>query len=249
MFLFFSQNINEPINILEVLVYDLSSAGASNLAFLGILFLLSHLPFKNDETFELLRLTKLKWILSKIIYVFCTIMLYYIIIFLFSSLIIWSISFCGNMWSYPMYVLTMGDDALRVNSGLTLNMENILNNFSPLSAVIILFVLTVLYSLTMVLLNMFFNTLYVNGVAVTITIHAFGYFIAYYIPKYSKLSLISHEILNNHFFDTSYSNLYYPTLKTSIILFATIILLEIIMFIIFIRKCDCIHVIENEYEN
>lgn len=248
MLLEYSMDIGEPLNILEVWVYGSSSAGTACLAFLGILFFLSNIPFEKDETFQLLRLSKLKWSLYKISYTTCMIIIYYTIIILLCSIIVSKNSFFANIWSYPMYILTFGDSSVRLSRGLSLDAANILCVFTPMKAAIISFILTIMYSLIMVLLNMLFNILHVNGIAITVTIHAFGYFLAYYNPKYSFLSIMNHSILSNHFYNNEYSNPLYPSLTSSFIIYSMMIIVQVLIIIVIFKKCDCVRIVDNEYE-
>lgn len=231
----FSDYLSEPINLMEVWCYCSSTGDSMTLSFFALLFLFLNQPFSEEnEYFELIRISKLKWMATKLVYILVTIIIYYFILFTLGNAIVFNNAFIANIWSNPIYMLSFGTYELRMQSKLLISLRNIISCFSPITASVISFCLTVMYSFFMILLNMLLNMKIKNSVGIIVAIHAFGYAFGFYTQRFIKFSLFIHSILNNHYFTKLYSASHYPLLPISLFIF--FILITVVIISLFISK-------------
>ena len=78
----YAEGIGRPLGLLEGFVYFCCERYTTSAVFLGIVFLVSDIPFSSEnETYTLLRVSRKKWLAGKIMYLLCVCLLFYMTIF------------------------------------------------------------------------------------------------------------------------------------------------------------------------
>ena len=135
----YSSVIDSLPQIVEGAVLLGSTYNQFTFTLLGLLLLLSDAPFVRESTpYELLRVNNKAWILSNYLYVFISAILYYTVIYLFSSLILIlfspGVSFI-NTWSPGIKHLAGYTPQFAIEEyGLLFPFDEYLSRFDPYSA-------------------------------------------------------------------------------------------------------------------
>lgn len=217
----FSEKIEKPLCILEGFIYLNCDTYIMTAVFLGIVIMVSDIPFSNqNETYTLMRASRKKWVAGKILYLFCICCLYYLFLLLVGMAFIFENAYIGNSWSEPIYYLSK-----QMNFGYIaayFPYSHILS-FSPLSAVLASFSLSVGYGFLMSLFLFLFNLKFPRslGYLGTMVIHIIGYVVTvlFLTLKAVKYSLFGNSLLMYHEIGSYYGELFI-SLRESLLIYA-----------------------------
>ncbi|HOV40393.1 MAG TPA: hypothetical protein PLM59_01250 [Oscillospiraceae bacterium] len=232
----FAKMQNQPLCIFEGFIYFNCDTYIASAAFLGIILLVSDIPFSSqNETYILMRISRKKWVYGKVIYLFLSCVLYYLVVFLVGAIFISENAYIGNVWSRPIYYLAKdSSSSLAVNYNVYFPYKHILLGLSPFSAMTASFFLSVLYaflmSLIIFLLNLNLSRPLSYGIAMLV--HIIGYLLAALFSSYfyMKFSLLGNSLLMYHDIKGYYKGKLFTTIPQSIFIF--IVLSIIILFLI-----------------
>lgn len=239
----YSVALNKPLGIFEGFIYLNCDTYTSVVAFLGLLLFISDIPFTSPgETYLLLRTSKHKWVLGKILYLFVGTVMYYLAVLVVGIAYIFANAFIGNIWSEPLYLLTTGiPQSIASTYNVYFPYQHIMQ-LSPYVAVLSCFGLSVAYGFVMSLLVFVLNLNFSRAIsyAGTMVFHIVSYAFAALIPLNTarKYSLLGNSLLMYHDISNYFNNNTLPTITESFIMY--IIFVVVISFIILhcIRKYD-----------
>lgn len=203
----FSEVLNEPLNIVDGFLYFNCNGLNAAIAFLGLVILVSDIPFTaSTENYLLLRTTKKKWILGKILYLLLMCIFYYVIIFLVSSLFISKNTYIGDYWSQPIYQLSNDKELiLKTNYDVYFQYKYILTTYTPTIATIISANLSICYGFIMSLFIFLMNLLFprILGYVYSMILHIINYMFVFIFTtgKFVKYSLLGNNLLTYHKFE------------------------------------------------
>ena len=235
----FSKRIQKPLCIWEGAVYFCCDTYIIAASFLGIIIMVSDIPFSSEnETYTLLRTSRRKWVAGKILYLFSICSLYYFCIFLVGMIFIAENAYVGNFWSESVYYLTKqgewGDTSLYFPYSHILLL-------SPFKATIVGFLLNTGYGFLMSLLLFLFNLKLSRslGYFVTMMIHITGYILTvlFLSTKAVKYSLFGNSLLMYHEIGSFYGD-YYNKLYESILLYSISAVIVILFIFGAVKKYD-----------
>lgn len=217
-------------------IFPFLTTDINNVLFFLILVvvLLCDVPLLFDyQKYVILRIGKIQWILGQIFYIFLVILLFWISIYLFSVIpFAFNISF-SNSWGKILNTLSLTNITNELNISMDFNYK-IINNFTPLKATLLSFLLSFLVSSLLGLIILYFNTYKIKMLGIIISIiliftHHFAYLASgYWVYNISPISWISLTVLN-----TTSSRTNMPSINTAILI---LILLIIILTILIIRR-------------
>lgn len=199
----FSTALGRPLSIFDSFIYfncDIFTAAA---AFLGIVLLVSDIPFSSqNETYTLLRVSRRQWVFGKAIYLLCACVAYYLIVMAVGMLYIAENTYVGNLWSEPLYFLVKNPNSqLATDYSMYFPYSHVLL-LTPLWAAAASFGLSVAYSFVMSLFIFWFNLKLprVISYVFAIMIHVIGYLLtAVFLSLfYVKFSLFGNSLLMYH---------------------------------------------------
>ena len=174
----FSTALGRPLCIFDSFIYfncDIFTAAA---AFLGIVLLVSDIPFSSEnETYTLLRVSRRQWVFGKALYLLCSCAAYYLIVIAVGMLYIAENAYVGNLWSEPLYFLVKNlNSQLATDYSMYFPYSHVLL-LTPLWAAAASFGLSVAYSFVMSLFIFWFNLKLprVISYVFAIMIHVIGY--------------------------------------------------------------------------
>jgi len=239
----FSLALNKPLGLFEGFIYLNCDTYTSVVVFLGLLLFISDIPFTSpSETYLLLRTSKRKWVVGKILYLLIGTIIYYFIVMIAGVVYIFSNAFMGNIWSDPLRLLVTGYAS---NIASTYNVyfpyQHIIQ-LSPYTAALSCFGLSTAYGFVMSLLVFILNLNFSRAIsyAGTMVFHIVSYAFAALIPlntarKYSLLgnSLIMYHDIGHYFNDNTL-----PTITESLIMYTLLITAITILMLRCIRKYD-----------
>lgn len=201
----FSKYLNEPLNIVDCMIYCLSSKDTILISLFSLVFVFSDMPLDNfNMDFQIIRMNKAKWIYLKIQLILSTIIIYSVFNFIITCIIALPYSYFGNLWSVPMHTLNTNVLlGVSFGTGLYYNNINLIRSFSPIMVFIISFLLFILYIFLMSLIVIFFNMKVSKGVGIGVIVFIRGveFFIELYVTEYIGFSLFNHSIMANHNFN------------------------------------------------
>ncbi len=230
----FSQNFQKPLSVYEGFIYFNCDIYSATTGFLGILLLMSDIPFTSEiEIYTLLRTNKRTWCCGKILYLLVMCTIYYTIIAIVGMIYLAENSYLGNVWSEPITAMVKYPDAESViNSNVFFPYQHIISEMSPVSSFICCYILSVCYAFMMCLLVFFLNLKYSakTSYAIVMILHISGYILTaiMYSPVYIKFSLLGQSMLMHHSIGELYQGLY-PELWQSFFLFGGIALVLIVL--------------------
>lgn len=201
----FSLYLGKPLNILEPFIASSSNYVTVTISVFALLFLLSDLPYNAaDDNFALLRMSRRRWLCSKIIYMLSACALYYLAIAALTIIAAAPFSFALNVWSVPVETMCVKDPYLSVNLfGVSYYAPNVAANLSPIGAFLHSYALVMLYSaaLCMILLSLklLIHHQYIS-LSTVYFIHALGYLPMLVIMGPRPFSLFSLALLTYHNF-------------------------------------------------
>lgn len=199
----FSTALGRPLSIFDSFIYfncDIFTAAA---AFLGIVLLVSDIPFSSEnETYTLLRVSRRQWVFGKALYLLCACAAYYLIVMAVGMLYIAENAYVGNLWSEPLYFLVKNPNSqLATDYSMYFPYSHVLL-LTPLWAAAASFGLSVAYSFVMSLFIFWFNLKLprVISYVFAIMIHVIGYLLtAVFLSLfYVKFSLFGNSLLMYH---------------------------------------------------
>ena len=199
----FSTALGRPLCIFDSFIYfncDIFTAAA---AFLGIVLLVSDIPFSSEnETYTLLRVSRRQWVFGKALYLLCSCAAYYLIVIAVGMLYIAENAYVGNFWSEPLYFLVKNPNSqLATDYSMYFPYSHVLL-LTPLWAAAASFGLSVAYSFVMSLFIFWFNLKLprVISYVFAIMIHVIGYLLtAVFLSLfYVKFSLFGNSLLMYH---------------------------------------------------
>lgn len=243
----FSTYLGEPVNILEGWVYCSSSADAVTISILALLFLFSNTPFSSEnQSFEIIRLSKKKWLGAKLLYLFFAVSIFYIFLAVNSLLLVSGQAFIANMWSDPIYQLSIGNMGLNTSSQLLFGIMNIIKCFTPGFASGMSLVLLVLYSFLCLSVLTLLNMKLPRGISLilSVLIQAAGYTIFTRFKKYMEFSPLTRAILNNY--QSNSLNSEGLSLIHSLVIFTGAIIVILALIFVFVQKVDIQRLLEDE---
>lgn len=235
----FSKKIQKPLCIWEGSVYFCCDTYIIAASFLGIIIMVSDIPFSSEnETYTLLRTSRKKWVAGKILYLFCVCSLYYSCILLVSMIFIAENAYVGNFWSEPVYYLTKqadwGDNSLYFPYSHIMLL-------SPFKAAAVGFLLNIGYGFLMSLLLFLFNLKLLRSLGYfgTMMIHIAGYILTVLSlsTKAVKYSLFGNSLLMYHEIGPFYGN-HFIKLYESVFLYAICAVIVALFILRAVKKYD-----------
>lgn len=235
----YGSGVGRPLCILEGFVYFCCERYTTSAVFLGIVFLVSDIPFSSEnETYTLLRVSRKKWLAGKVMYLFGACVLFYMAVFLSGMAFLSGNAYAGNFWSEPFYYLSQGMDAGDYSAYFPY--PHILM-LSPLQAVLIGFALDVAYAFVMSLFLFFCNLKLPRnlGYAAAMLLHAVFYLIlsVFQSRYYARYSLLGNSMLMYHSVHGQYGELL-PPFWQSFMVFGGVAVILILMIFKGIRRYD-----------
>ncbi len=228
----FSKSIGKPLCILEGFIYLNSDTYIVAAAFLGIVIMVSDIPFSSEnETYTLLRVSRKKWVGGKILYLFSVCSIYYIWILIVGMIFIRENAYIANFWSEPIYYLTKqieyGDIPVYFPYSHILLL-------SPLKAMLASFFLSVGYGFIMSLFLFLFNIKLSRsfGYLGAMVIHVIGYvltvlFLTLDVVKYS---LFGNSLLMYHVIGNQYEELFMTLSESFLIYIVSAVIVSLLIF-------------------
>lgn len=239
----YSKAVGKPLNILEGFVYfncDTFSAAAT---FLGLLFMVSDIPFTSrNETYTLLRVPRTRWMMGKVLYLFGACVIYYAIILLIGIYLLSENAYFSTDWSQPISWLA-NDNTLNysLNYNVYFPYSYITGMLSPIKAMTLSFTLSVCYAFVMSLLVFLLNLKlpYILAYFSAIMVHVINYRLTTaYSRNYTRYSLLGNSLLMYHDIGGSYGNGLYLKPGQSFCVYGALTLLLCILLLLAIRSYD-----------
>ena len=223
-----------PVQIFEPFILYFNSRGHITYALLGVFLIFSDAPFVTARSTTLIyRTTRKSWGAGMCTYIMLQVASYYAFMLIVSAGSVALSSFTGNLWSKPIYTMASYDPIAMDKYGLELPEISLLQNYTPVTAVIHSFCLVALYSIVLgtLLFVLNLNCSKVIGSVITFLIHLTGYVITsdtiFGIPL--RASFLGNAILQWHTAEyDSHMSLFYSYIFFLIVI---IILLNILEFI------------------
>ena len=240
----FSKSVNQPLCIFEGFIYFNCDLYAAFAASLGVILLMSDIPFSTqNETYTLLRISRRKWLLGKLLYLLCASVLYYVVVFVFGAVFILENAYCGDSWSQLMQMLAKGGGAsYAAGYNVYFPYGNILLSLSPAKAAVISLALNVCYSCLMSLVIFWLNLKFHRTLSyfAAIMFHVANYVFIAVLPMKAllRVSLFGNSLLMFHQFDGSARAEQYFTLPQSFLLFGVTALFLYILLLRAIKRYD-----------
>ncbi len=239
----FALYINEPLNIFEGFIQSSSGRVSITISLLALIFLLSDMPYNNSEDiFCIFRISRGKWILSKIIYVIVYCFLHYAIIAAVTAIVAMPFAYSENVWSNVFNTMCFNNPELsQLKFGISYYAPNVMQNLSPFAAFGISYILNALYAVLMSLIMMFINLIVKKhlGLIVVCFSHGLGYVSMLYFSHDLHKSLFAMSLLTEHSFGGIYeigNNM--PTLFESFAALCVPITAVILLFQIMVYNND-----------
>ena len=237
----FSYELGKTLSIYESFIYFNCDTYTASAAFIGILLLVSDIPFSTEvETYTLLRISKRKWCMGKVLYLLSICTIYYLIVSIAGMLYISANAYMGNIWSESLLTMAKYPNAeIVLNSNVHFPYNHILLGFDPLGAFVSSLILSIAYSFTVSLFIFLFNLKFSHKLSYVIAmmVHILGYIIATLLTShfYMRFSLLGNSLLMYHSIGDYYNQLYF-TVPESLLVFGIIALVLIFFIVREIRK-------------
>lgn len=199
----YAEAINEPINLLDGFLLsntDIFSLAASSL---GIIIFVSDIPFTSqNETYILLRTTRIDWVAGKILYLVCACTVYYLIVFFMGAIIMAGNAYISNIWSQPLYLLA-SDASGTLQSRVGLSFPGyIMTAYQPYPAFVLCFMYSIAYAFILSLVTFLLNLKLpsATGYFLSVMFHVVNYFMVSIFPTkaFWRYSLLSNSSLGYH---------------------------------------------------
>jgi len=235
----FSEKIQKPLCLWEGAVYFSCDTYIIAASFLGIIIMVSDIPFSGEnETYTLLRTSRKRWVAGKILYLLCVCSLYYLCTLLVGMIFISENAYIGNFWSEPVYYLTKradwGDTSLYFPYSHVMQML-------PFWASAAGFLLNVGYGFLMSLFLFLFNLKFPRalGYLGTMMIHVAGYILTvlFLSKKAVRYSLFGNSLLMYHEIGSFYED-QFMKLRGSFILYAVSSVIVVLFILKAVKRYD-----------
>lgn len=235
----YAEGVGRPLGILEGFVYFCCERYTMSAVFLGIVFLVSDIPFSSgNETYTILRVSRKKWLAGKVMYLFGSCVLFYLAVLLAGMAFLSGNAYAGNFWSEPFYYLAQGMNAGDYSAYFPY--PHILM-LSPMQAVLAGLALDVAYGFVMSLFLFFCNLKLPRnlGYAATMLLHAVFYMIlsVFQSRYYARYSLLGNSMLMYHSVHGEHGDLL-PPFRQSFMVFGGVTVILILLIFKSIRKYD-----------
>lgn len=235
----YAAGIGRPLGIGEGFIYFCCERYALSAAFLGIVFLVSDIPFSSEnETYTLLRVSRRKWLAGKVLYLSAVCILFYLAIFLAGAAFLSGNAFGGNFWSEPFYYLARG--MIVEDCSAYFPYPHILL-LCPAQAVLAGFALAYGYGFVMSLFLFFCNLKLPKtlGYAAVMLVHAVFYMVpgVFQSSYYARYSLLGQSLLMYHSVQGEYGELL-PSLRQSFMVFGGVTVVLLLFIFKSIRGYD-----------
>ncbi len=236
--------LNQPLCIYEGFIYFNCDTYIATAAFLGIILFVSDIPFSSqNETYTLMRISRTKWVLGKIIYLFFSCVLYYTTIFFVGAIFISENAYLGNLWSSPIYNLAKdAGSSLAANYNVYFPYNHILLGMTPFSAMITSLSLSVSYAFLMSLVIFWLNLKISRSLSygLAMLIHIIGYLVAALFTSlfYMKFSLLGNSLLMYHDIGGYYKGKLFTTIPESFVIFFVLSILVLLLILKAIKDYD-----------
>lgn len=237
----FSDHINSPLGIFEPFLIMTSMPYAASLFPLLTVILLCDIPIIDASgKFVIYRTGKSCWFFGQLIFIIFVSVILQILLLLFSILTVNTDSFFANGWSLPIRYALKEDS--NIVSAFVLD-GTIINQSRPFQLVTISFVMNILHTLAIGLIQYCFALFgkRVLGVLVNIAMIGTGFCMWYVNTPYKWLLPLSHSLFTGHY--DVFFNKTYCDIKLSYLYFSAVIA---VLFIIGFRltKRSSFHNIE-----
>lgn len=239
----YAKAVGKPLNILEGFVYFNCDTFAAAAAFLGLLFMVSDIPFTSqNETYTLMRVPRTRWMLGKMLYLFSACVIYYATILLIGIYFLSANAYFSTDWSRPISWLA-SDNTLKLSTNYNVYFpySYITGSLTPTKAAALSFSLSVCYAFVMSLLVFLLNLKlpYILAYFSAIMIHVINYRLTTaYSRNYTRYSLLGNSLLIYHDIGGSYGNGLYLTLGRSFCVYGALTLLLCIFLLLAIHSYD-----------
>lgn len=238
----FSVYLGEPLNVFEPFIASSSNYVTVTISVFALLFLLSDLPYNAaDDNFTLLRMSRRRWLCSKIIYMLSACALYYLAIAALTFIAAAPFAFVSNAWSAPVEMMCFKDPYLSADLfGVSYYAPGVVTHLSPIRALLHSYALVTLYSAALCMLLLSLKLLiyhqYISLAAVYV-IHGLGYLPMLVLMGPRPFSLFAEALLTYHNFNAE-NAIASQTIGRSYIIFAAIIAAAFILsnILITVRK-------------
>lgn len=231
-----SEAVKSPINIWEPFVYFNCDDYIAATALLGVFLLVSDIPFTEiSETYSLIRISRVKWLYGKTIYIIFMCVVYYVVIAISGMVFIIGNACISSNWSLPIHMLTQDTSLIIANRYTTFFLyPEITSSLLPIHAYFYSIILSAAYAciccLFLFLLNMFFSRSI--SFFLTIFLHIAGYTLSTIgVAKFlSPFSLFGNSLLMYHSFDGYSSKSAYLSIRQSLLVYfiLTIVILKVL---------------------
>lgn len=238
-----SNTIYEPVGFTEGFLLfnnDIFSLAAASI---GIIILVSDIPFTSqNETYTLLRISRLEWISGKILYLLCACTVYYTVTFLSGVLLLLGNVRFSNEWSTPMQLLA-NDTSGTLGSKFGISFPGyILHTYTPFQAFSISIVCSISYAFILSLITFWLNLKFKAPLAyfLSVMFHVVNYFMTKIFPTsaFWKYSIFANSSLRYHRFDVYSKSHNLLTISQACLVF---FIFEIVLFLFIhraVRKYD-----------
>ena len=251
----FSKVLGEPLNIFDAFLYFNCNGFNAAIVFLGLIILVSDIPFTaHTENYILLRTTKKKWVLGKIMYLLVMCIFYYIVLFLVGWLFTSDNIYIGNFWSQPIYQLSKDQNFMfQTEYNVNFQYNYLLTSFTPVIATVLSATLSICYGFIMSLFIFLMNLLFprILGYFYSMLLHILNYMLIFIFTTHNfvKYSILGNNILIYHNFEGNKIGKYALTISQSYLLNIVIVIILIFFIIKSTYKYDFKTVVgvKNEY--
>jgi len=239
----YSKALDRPMCIFDSFIYFNCDIFTASAAFLGMMLFVSDIPFSGqNETYTLLRVSRWKWTLGKVLYLLCACTAYYLIVVVVGMLYIAENAYIANFWSEPIcFLIRNPDSQIALDSNVYFPYSHVLI-LTPLKAATTSFGLSVAYIFVMSLFFFWFNLKFprVISYVFSIMIHVMGYLIVtlFLSPIFVKFSLFGNSLLMYHNIQGNSNDSIFTTLPQSFLIYCSCVVLLLFFIIKAVRKYD-----------
>ena len=234
----------QPICLVEGFLYYNSDIFSVAAASLGIVLMVSDIPFSTqNETYTLMRVSRKRWIGGKVLYLLCACTIYYLVMFAANAIYMAEYAYWGDFWSQPIYKLVRDNSGMYQNAfDVSFRYGYLLAEFTPFVAFAVCIGLSISHAFVMSLLIFWLNLKLptVLGYFIAIILHVFNYCLIAVLPLQSlqKYSLLASSCLIYHRFEAYQDSHRFLTFTQSWLAFAGTAFVLILLTLWAVRKYD-----------
>lgn len=243
-FIEFSKSIGETLNIFDAFIYYNSNRFNVAITFFGLLILISDIPFTTqNETYIILRTSRIKWVLGKMLYLLVMCAFYYLVLLIVSIVFSTGLFNIGNEWGEPLYALAKDENLIYSEQyDVYFGYNYILAELTPVSATLISIGLDISYGFIMSLFTFLMNLLFpiILGYIFSMLMHILNYILVFVFTTFNfiKYSILGNNLLIYHNFNTYEKGHFFLTLNQSYLLNIAIIMILAFLIVIASKKYD-----------